>query len=51
MYEKAIEFNPFYLKAYNNKGNIHRELKDFDEAIKCFEKTLQIDPTYIFGMI
>ena len=33
-----------FLKAWLNKGRIFRKLGDFEKALKCFDKALQINP-------
>ena len=43
-YSKAIEINPRYSKAYNNRGNAKRTLKDYDGAIADYSKTIEINP-------
>ena len=43
-YSKAIEINPRYSKAYNNRGNAKRSLKDYDGAIADYSKTIEINP-------
>lgn len=48
-YDKAIELDPLFVKAYNNKGTILSEMKLYSKAIDCFSKTIEIDPFYIFG--
>ena len=31
-YSKALKINPFYVKAYNNRGNAYFDLKKYDKA-------------------
>ncbi|AOR23660.1 tetratricopeptide repeat protein [Clostridium taeniosporum] len=40
--EKAIEFNPKNYYALFIKGTIYRASRNFDEAIKCFEKYYEL---------
>ena len=45
-FDKAIElrnFNP--KKAYNEKGVTLFEIHEYDKAISCFDKCIEIDPT------
>lgn len=41
---KAIELNPNYAEAYNNKSIALFKLKKYTEAIKAADKALEIDP-------
>ena len=43
-FDKAIEIDPKYDKAYYMKGYALTRLKDYPEAIAAYEKVLQIDP-------
>jgi tetratricopeptide (TPR) repeat protein len=44
-YKKAIELNPNHLHAHINMGVVlEHDLKDYKQAIKSFEKALQIQP-------
>eukprot|EP00746_Dinoflagellata_sp_MGD_P075403 gnl/MRDRNA2_/MRDRNA2_30345_c0_seq1.p1 gnl/MRDRNA2_/MRDRNA2_30345_c0~~gnl/MRDRNA2_/MRDRNA2_30345_c0_seq1.p1 ORF type:complete len:548 (+),score=178.39 gnl/MRDRNA2_/MRDRNA2_30345_c0_seq1:112-1755(+) len=41
---KALEVNPKYMKAWHRKGKCLCELKDFEEAIVCFQKAMALSP-------
>ncbi|MCL5433959.1 MAG: tetratricopeptide repeat protein [Candidatus Marsarchaeota archaeon] len=41
---KAIELNPNYAVAYNNKSIVLFKLKKYAEAIKAADKALELDP-------
>ena len=43
-YTKAIEINPNYGRAYNNRGNSKHNLKDYQGAIADYTKAIKIDP-------
>jgi tetratricopeptide (TPR) repeat protein len=43
-YNKAIELNPQYAKAYNNRGNIYFDKKEYDKAFQDYDKAIQLDP-------
>ncbi len=43
-FNKAIKLDPFFVKGYNNKGNVLRELGRPDEAMEAYSKALEIDP-------
>jgi tetratricopeptide (TPR) repeat protein len=42
--EKSIEINPYYDKAYSDKGFILFKLGRNEEAIACLKKALELDP-------
>ena len=45
-FDKAIELNPTYEKAWYNKGFGLGELGRHEEAIECFDKAIKINPNY-----
>jgi Tfp pilus assembly protein PilF len=45
-YNKALEINPKYAEAWNNKGNAYFDMNKYDEAIECYNKALEINPKY-----
>lgn len=45
-YEKAIQADPKYTKAYFGKGNAYKKLRKFDEAIQAYNKAIELDSTY-----
>ena len=46
-YSKAIELNPDYYKAYNNRGNLLSSVKeDYKAAIADFTKAIELSPTF-----
>ena len=44
-YNKAIQFNPNYLEAYNDRGFAYSKLKNYNKAIEDYTKAIQIDPS------
>jgi tetratricopeptide (TPR) repeat protein len=46
-YEKALEFDPNHVSAWNNKGIVLARLKRFEEAIACYDKAIEIEPQYV----
>jgi tetratricopeptide (TPR) repeat protein len=44
-YTSAIELNPQYAKAYNNRGNAHASLGDEEQAIGDYSSALELDAT------
>ena len=46
-YNKAIELNPDYYKAYNNRAILKSsKLKNDNEALKDFSKSIEINPNF-----
>ena len=45
-FTKAIQINPNYTDAYNNRGAVKDDLKRYSEAIEDYTKAIQIDPNY-----
>ena len=45
-FKLAIKLNTNYFEAFNNLGNLYREMNLFDEAINCFKKAININPKY-----
>ena len=43
-YKKAAKLNPKNKTALNNLGLAHQRLKNYDSAIECFEKGIELDP-------
>ncbi|MDB5225909.1 MAG: hypothetical protein JWN78_102 [Bacteroidota bacterium] len=48
-YNRAIEINPKYLDAYNNRGKLNVYLQNYLEALSDFNKTIEIDSNYKSG--
>ena len=49
--EKAISLNAAIPEAYFVKGMVHRERKEYFEAILAAEKAIEIDPNYADGHV
>ncbi|WP_440633511.1 tetratricopeptide repeat protein [Candidatus Pelagibacter sp. HIMB1485] len=45
-YEEIIELDPLNLQSHNNLGLIHKQIGNFDEAIKLFNRAIKIDASY-----
>ena len=45
-YNKAIQLNPNYAEAYNNRGWAYYCLKQYGKALKDFEKALELNPNF-----
>lgn len=46
----AQENEPTNPSLYYAEGNVYKNLNDFDNAIKCYYKSFEIDPSYVFGI-
>ncbi|MBK9329091.1 MAG: tetratricopeptide repeat protein [Sphingobacteriales bacterium] len=46
-YNKAIVIDPFYVKAYNNRGIAYFKLFEFKDALKDFTKAISLKADYI----
>lgn len=44
--EEAVRIHPTYKNAWLLKGNAHLYLKQYDDAINAYQKSLNIDPNY-----
>jgi len=42
-YNKAIELNPQYAEAYNHRGNIYFDKKEYDKAFQDYDKVIELD--------
>ena len=49
--DDAKKNEPDNPSLYYVEGNIHAQLKQFDEAVKAYEKCAEIDPAYEYGFI
>ena len=43
-YNKAIELNPNFADAYNNRGLAKYDLKDYKGAIADYNKAIELNP-------
>ena len=46
VYNKALEINPKYSEAYNNRGIVYGEKGQHDRAIADYNKALEFRPNY-----
>jgi tetratricopeptide (TPR) repeat protein len=44
--DKAVEENPSFVEAYNNRGNAHREMKQYDLALNDYNKAISLDANF-----
>lgn len=45
-YNQALQLNPNYERAYNNRGNVYYDLKEYEKAIQDYNKALELNPDY-----
>lgn len=48
-YNKAIQLNPNYAVAYNNRGNAYSDLRKYERAIQDFDKAIELKPNYEYA--
>ncbi|MHA1280737.1 MAG: toll/interleukin-1 receptor domain-containing protein [Candidatus Helarchaeota archaeon] len=46
LYTKAIELDPIFLSAYNNRGTSYAELKQVEKAIEDYNQAIKLNPEY-----
>mgnify|MGYP001422678778 CR=1 FL=1 len=46
-YSKAIELNPNYAIAFNDRGAAKKKLEDYDGAIADYSKAIELNPNYL----
>jgi len=42
-FDKALEINPNSLEIYLSKGQCFKDMKQYEDAIKCFDKVIDLD--------
>jgi len=45
-YDEAIQLDPSYVGAYNNRGSAYSRLSQHQRAIEDLDKAIQLDPNY-----
>jgi tetratricopeptide (TPR) repeat protein len=45
-YQKAIDMNEEYAHAWFYKGLLHTKLKEYEAAVCCAEKALELEPSW-----
>lgn len=48
-YTLAINYNPQFFYAYNNRGNVLFQMEQFQEAADDFTAAIDINPDYVFA--
>ena len=50
-YNKAIEINPNYAEAYNNRGFIYVQTRRFHSSYVDYNKAIEINPRYCVSVL
>lgn len=45
-YNRAIQLDPTYAKAYYNRGHAYYQLKEYERAIADYDRVVQLNPAY-----
>ena len=45
-YNRAIQLDPTYVKAYYNRGHAYCQLKEYERAIADYDRVVQLNPAY-----
>jgi tetratricopeptide (TPR) repeat protein len=45
-YDKVIRLDPKYAPAYNNRGIIYQDKREYDKAINSYDEAIRLDPKY-----
>ena len=48
-YDQILSENPSHLSSLNNKGYALSKLKDFENALKCYDNALEVFPNDFIG--
>ena len=43
-YNEALELNPRYASAYNNRGSAYQDIKQYEQAIADYTKAIELEP-------
>jgi len=46
-YGKAIELDPKYAMAYNNRGAVYDNIGNYSQAIKDYDRAIDLNPKYV----
>ncbi|MBR2518182.1 MAG: tetratricopeptide repeat protein [Selenomonadaceae bacterium] len=49
LYDEAIQINPNYFGAYNNRGNVYDDLRQYERAIQDYDKAIELNPNYVLA--
>ena len=45
-FSKALELDPYYPEAYNDRGNCYRRLNHYEEAVRDYTRAVELNPNY-----
>jgi hypothetical protein len=48
-YDRAISLNPRYAKAFNNRGYVWDDKRDYDRAIQDYDRAMGLNPKYVLA--
>ncbi|OHD18801.1 MAG: hypothetical protein A2086_03245 [Spirochaetes bacterium GWD1_27_9] len=48
-YEKCVTANPEDANIWNDLGNVYFDIPDFDNAIRCYKKAIEVDDEYYWA--
>ena len=48
-YEKCLDINQDDANIWNDAGNVYFDIPDFDNAIRCYKKAIEVDPDYYWA--
>ena len=49
-YEEVLVTHNNHFQTHNNLGLIFKELNQLNDALRCFKKAIEIEPTYVVGI-
>ena len=44
--KRPLNFKSDYVEAYNNLGNVYKEMEEYNQAISVYEKAIELNPEY-----
>jgi spermidine synthase len=50
-YAEILKLDPEHVMTYLNQGNVLKALERYDEAETAYQKTLAVNPYYVFGSV
>jgi tetratricopeptide (TPR) repeat protein len=45
-YDEAIQIEPTFFKAFNNRGGVYKKLKNYDQAIADYDEAIRLNSEY-----
>src|SRR5262249_1462929 len=49
-YTEAIKLNPKYVTAFNNRGLIYSQKREYEHAIQDYDNALRLNPKYVLAL-